>query len=142
MVLWLCLLNCFRLGQVLKAMVALGIFLTYSLLFYAAVDILWPKLESHFKRPLAAEYVFRIILVIATGKLDIITIITKLKIYENPALVYWIWDCKVSLVIYFFETFCKNKKHFLHYWINSWKRKALSMWSLKCLCKNVGKKRL
>jgi len=54
------------LGQLLKMMVALGIFLTYSLLFYAAVDILWPKFRDHFTRPLAAEYVFRVILVLFT----------------------------------------------------------------------------
>lgn len=59
---------CYRLGQVLKTMVALGIFLTYSLLFYAAMDILWPKLKCHFKRPLVAEYVFRVLLIMATGE--------------------------------------------------------------------------
>lgn len=54
------------LGQALKTMVALGIFLTYSLLFYASMNVIWPTCEHRFKQPLAAQYIMRILLVLAT----------------------------------------------------------------------------
>uniref|UniRef100_A0A1B6E7B9 Amino acid transporter transmembrane domain-containing protein n=3 Tax=Clastoptera arizonana TaxID=38151 RepID=A0A1B6E7B9_9HEMI len=54
------------LGQVLKITVAIGIFLTYALLFYASMDIIWKNQQHKFKRPFLVEYAIRIFLILST----------------------------------------------------------------------------
>ncbi|XP_037034977.1 proton-coupled amino acid transporter-like protein pathetic isoform X2 [Bradysia coprophila] len=50
-----------RLAQSVKLMIALSIFLTYSLQFYVPVDIFWENVRGYFKQHLnLAEYVVRI----------------------------------------------------------------------------------
>lgn len=48
-------------------MIAIAIFLTYSLQFYVPMEIIWKNLKQHFGlRKLMAEYGVRVVLVIAT----------------------------------------------------------------------------
>jgi hypothetical protein len=59
----------FRLAQSVKMMIAVAIFLTYSLQFYVPMEIMWKSLKHRFtSRPLLAEYIMRILFVIGTGE--------------------------------------------------------------------------
>lgn len=55
------------LAQSVKVMIAVAIFLTYSLQFYVPFEIIWKNLKIHFgARKMYAEYALRIILVCCT----------------------------------------------------------------------------
>lgn len=60
---------CRSLAQSVKVMIALAIFLTYSLQFYVPMEILRKGIiDVHFrKHPVTTEYIFRVLLVCATG---------------------------------------------------------------------------
>lgn len=90
-------------------MVALGIFLTYSLLFYASMDVIWPTCEHRFKRPLVVQYILRILLVLGTGKLHItlnLTDIIHKELSTFSSILLWTmmhgfcyyWDLEYNFV--------------------------------------------
>lgn len=61
--------NC-RLAQSVKVMIAVAIFLTYSLQFYVPFEIIWKGSKHRFtSHPVLFEYLLRVFLVVCTGKL-------------------------------------------------------------------------
>uniref|UniRef100_A0A1B6FNG3 Amino acid transporter transmembrane domain-containing protein n=1 Tax=Cuerna arida TaxID=1464854 RepID=A0A1B6FNG3_9HEMI len=116
------------LGQILKTMVALGIFLTYSLLFYAAMDILWPRLKSSFSRPLPVEYVFRVLLVLAT--------VAVAAIFPNLGpLLSLIGALSLSVVGLIFPALVETLVYWEHpglgsHWWRLWKNVAIALFGL------------
>lgn len=58
------------LAQSVKVMIAVAIFLTYSLQFYVPMEIIWKAVKHRFtKHPTQVEYGIRTVLVIMTGTL-------------------------------------------------------------------------
>lgn len=56
----------FRLAQSVKFMIAISIFLTYSLQFYVPMEIIWKNLKPRFnEHKNLAEYSLRIVLVVS-----------------------------------------------------------------------------
>lgn len=61
----------YRLAESVRLMMALSIFLSYSLQFYVPMDIMWPAIKSRIpteKMQLISEYAFRTCLVLLTCK--------------------------------------------------------------------------
>lgn len=59
----------FRLAQSVKVMIAVAIFLTYSLQFYVPFEIIWKGNKHRFtSHPVIFEYLLRVFLVVCTGK--------------------------------------------------------------------------
>lgn len=58
----------FRLAQSVKLMIALSIFLTYTLQFYVPMEIIWKNIKGNFNEHLnAIEYSVRIGLVVSVS---------------------------------------------------------------------------
>ncbi|KAK7065350.1 hypothetical protein SK128_004658 [Halocaridina rubra] len=58
-----------HLAQCVKGLMAAAIYITYSLMLYVPVDVLWPHVKSRFHAPVArryGEYAFRIFLIFCT----------------------------------------------------------------------------
>lgn len=61
----------FSLAQLVKVLMALAIYLTYSLMLYVPAEIMWPHLAPRFhssKAKCLGEYAFRAFLVLVTCK--------------------------------------------------------------------------
>lgn len=59
----------YRLAQSVKVMIAIAIFLTYSLQFYVPFEIIWKGTKHRFtSHPILFEYLLRVFLVVCTGK--------------------------------------------------------------------------
>lgn len=57
------------LAQSVKIMIAIAIFLTYSLQFYVPFEIIWKGTKHRYtSRPMLFEYLLRVSLVVGTGK--------------------------------------------------------------------------
>lgn len=60
---------CSSLAQSVKVMIAVAIFFTYGLQFYVPMEIIWKSIGHRFgAHKLAAEYIVRVVLVLATGE--------------------------------------------------------------------------
>jgi solute carrier family 36 (proton-coupled amino acid transporter) len=93
-------------------MIAIAIFLTYSLQFYVPMEIIWKHFKPHFsKHKDAAEYIIRIVLVIFTVMVS--AAIPKL----GPFITLIGAVCLSTLGLMFpaiigeFRNAVKNKKH-------------------------------
>lgn len=78
-----------RMAQSVKVMIAIAIFLTYSLQFYVPMEIIWKSIKHRFtKHPALVEYSIRTTLVIMTG---------------NPPLYFSILQLSLKILHIFFK---------------------------------------
>lgn len=82
----------FSLAQMVKILMALAIYLTYSLMLYVPAEIMWPHLSPRFHTARAkriGEYAFRAILVLVTCKCCFcVFVLHKLYIYTQKSFVF------------------------------------------------------
>lgn len=65
----------YRLAQLVKVMIAVAIFITYSLQFYVPMEIIWKSVKHRFtSKQTLYEILLRILIVICTGKYHILNI--------------------------------------------------------------------